>query len=402
VTSRPSSPREGRPAIARLGLMAVLGTAVVIFVVTAVASFKRSPDLGGLLGGLFGGFFVALLFAGVGAWAMMWLMREPQTEPADPAAGSELATALASTLADLEAIRAEVVRKVRARATWMAPLGVAAAVALWCVGQFGDDEPPDVFDLLMMAGAGGFGGYVLAASKLGSEYRRKYKDQVLPKLAARFDPALGYRQPMGLDLERLRRHRIFREFDAATADDEVVGAYRGLPLSIVELQLTHGSGDDRRTVFDGLLTEVTLPRGLRGVTAVIADSGMFGNLRDRFQSAGCERVRLEDPRFEKAYEVYGSDQIGARALLTPAFIERFMALELHGFGRSMALAEDNRLMLVMPKTGGKDLFEPPSFSQPAGSRKALVELSDDIAAVLKVADAVIDLDHAARVFAARP
>lgn len=382
-------------AAARTGLTVVLALSVLIFFALVVSSYRASPDTGGLLSGIFAGLFTALIFAAAGAWGAMWLARTPKAEIYDDEAAGELEEFLGPTLKDLEAIRVEVVKKVRANAAWMTPAGVAIAVGLWILGRFGDD-PPDVVDLLIFCAAGGFLGYLWAGLKLGSEYRRKYKDLVLPKLAARFDPALSYRQPMGLDLDRLRKHRIFRVFDAATADDEVVGNYRGLPLSIVELELTAGSGKNKRTVFNGLLTEVTLPRGLRGTTAVIADGGMLGNLADRFKKDGCERVRLEDPRFEAAYEVYGDDQIGARALLTPAFIERFMALELHGFSRPMALAQDNRLMLVMPKSGGKDLFEPPSYSKPAASRKALVELSEDIAAVLKAADAVIDLDHAAR------
>lgn len=382
-------------AAARTGLMAVFALAVVIFFAVAISSYRQSPDIGGLLGGVFAGFFIALFFTAAGAWGAMWLARTPKAEIYDQDVGGELAAFLGPTLRDLEEIRVEVVAKVRAKAAWMTPLGVGIGVGLWILGRFGDD-PPDVFDLLVFSAIGGVVGYLWAGMTLGSEYRRKYKDLVLPKLAARFDPALGYRKPMGLDLERLRKHRIFRQFDNAVADDEVVGHYRGLPLSIVELELTHGSGKNKRTVFNGLLTEVTLPRGLRGTTAVINDGGMLGNLRDRFQKDGCERVRLEDPRFEAAYEVYGDDQIGARALLTPAFIERFMALELHGFSRPMALAQDNRLTLVMPKSTGKDLFEPPSYSKPAANRQALMELSEDIAAVLKAADAVIDLDHAAR------
>jgi hypothetical protein len=392
----PSSVKTAGRRGAGLLLLAVLVVAAAIFMMLVVASYARSPNLSGLLGGVFGGFFTALLFAGAGAWGVLWLVRERKdAAEADPQAAGELEDLLGATLRDLEALRLEVVRKIRAKAMWMAPLGVAAGAALWIAGQFGDD-PPDVVDLLVFCGGGGVVGYVWASMKLGAEYRRRYKDMVLPKLASRFDPGLSYCEPRGLDVERLRRHRVFRQFDAANADDEIAGHYRGLPLSIVELELTYGSGKNRRTIFNGLLTEVTLPRGLRGTTAVIADAGMFGNLTDRFKANGCERVRLEDPRFEAIYEVYGSDQIAARALLTPAFIERFMALELTHFGRPMALAEDNRLMLAMPKRSGRNLFEPPSYNKPAATRAALVELSNDIATVLKAADAVIDLDFAAR------
>ena len=112
---------------------------------------------------------------------------------------------------------------------------------------------------------------------------------------------------------------------------------------------------------------------------------------------GRQCVRLEDPRFEKAFEVYASDQIAARALLTPAFMERLMTLgQRAGFSTPTALAVDNRLTIALPKSGAHDLFEPPSYSEPAKSQAALTQLSEDVAAVLRAADAVIDLDQAAR------
>jgi len=105
-------------------------------------------------------------------------------------------------------------------------------------------------------------------------------------------------------------------------------------------------------------------------------------------------VRLEDPVFEKIYEVYGTDQVASRALLNPAFMERLRALgALSDFDRPQVLCDGRVLQIAMPKRGGKNLFEPPSFSKPAATRAALAELRADIACVLRAADAVIDLDH---------
>jgi len=101
--------------------------------------------------------------------------------------------------------------------------------------------------------------------------------------------------------------------------------------------------------------------------------------------------------FEKAYEVYGTDQVASRALLTPAFMERFLALgQRSGFQQPLALAQDNKLTIALPKAGGGNLFEPPGLRQPAASRQALLKLYGDIQAVLTAADAVIDLDQFSR------
>ena len=179
---------------------------------------------------------------------------------------------------------------------------------------------------------------------------------------------------------------------AQKAEDEIVGAYHGLPVSIVEARLESGSGDSTRVVFDGLLIDLALPRHLTGTTVVVSDAGLIGNLKAQWRSDGLERVRLEDPRFEKRYEVYSTDQIEARALLTPAFMERFVALgTLSGLAAPGAIAEGNHLITALPKRLPLDLFEPPPYWKPS-SGKVLVKLSQDIRAVLAVADTVIELD----------
>ncbi len=66
------------------------------------------------------------------------------------------------------------------------------------------------------------------------------------------------------------------------------------------------------------------------------------------------------------------------------------------FGAPAALVQDNQLLMALGSSSGRDLFEPPSYLQPAAARDAVARLHDDIEAVLRAADAVIDLDQAAR------
>ena len=56
----------------------------------------------------------------------------------------------------------------------------------------------------------------------------------------------------------------------------------------------------------------------------------FGTLNDNdiaaYLNTGGERIRLEDPEFQKMFEVYCDDQVTARYVLTPAFMERLKKL----------------------------------------------------------------------------
>jgi hypothetical protein len=385
-------PARGGAATALFGALALGAVAAVAI---AWSSIHRMPGLEGWLTGIFAGLLTGLLIAGAGAWAVMLFVLQPARRAAEQeAAVFEPGDELGQVLAELEVARLDTQRRINAGAVWRIPLCILAAVIFWLASQFGDD-PADTGDLLMFMGAGAVGGYIWAASRLSQAYRRLYKERVLPRLAAGFGQ-LAWR-PAQPPLEEFRRHRLFPDWDACESEDEIFGDYRGMPLSIVELKLTKGSGKNERTVFHGLTAAVTLPRGLKGTTVVIPDRGMFGNLAERLRGGPCQPVRLEDPTFEKAYEVYGSDQVSARALLTPAFMERFLAFAVAGhFGAPAALVQDNRLLMALGTMGGRDLFEPPSYRKPAAGREALSQLHDDIASVLRAADAVIDLDQAAR------
>jgi hypothetical protein len=295
----------------------------------------------------------------------------------------------------LETARADILRQASLRMLSRMPICVGLGIGGWIFSQFGR-SPGTIFNLLEFMGFGAAVGWYWASHQLSEQYRRLYKERVLPELAAQFG-SLSYRAAIGPDMTLLRQQHIFREFDRVIAEDEIYGTYRGMALNIVELKLTYGSGKQLRVEFDGLLTQVELPRKLSGVTSVIADNGALGNLEDRFLCEGREHVRVEDPAFEKAYEVYGTDQVGARALLTPAFMERFLALGARGgYQAPLALAQDNRLTIALAKANGRNLFEPPSYWQSAATRGALLALYGDMQAVLLAADAVIDLDQFSR------
>jgi hypothetical protein len=386
-------------AKARIAILAIGAVSLVIFIAIITAALRRSHSAEGLLGGLFTGLFTALLFAAAGSWSLVKLISPKPEPPPEPQEAAELEQVLGPSLSELETVRRQTLHDVNTRLATRLPLSIAAGLGVWIVGQTGD-HPWGLFGLLEVSAVAGLGGYYWASHRLADRYRALYKQRVLPLLAAQFG-ALSYRAAETPDLGALRQQHVFREFDRVVAEDEIFGLYRGMALSIVELRLTYGSGKQRRVEFDGLLITVQLPRHLSGVTAVIADNGALGNLKDRFECEGRSRVGLEDPAFEKAYEVYGTDQVGARELLTPSFMEGLLALGGRaGFQQPLALAQDNKLAIALPKSGGRDLFEPPSYRQPAKSREALLALHGDIKAVLQAADSVIDLDPASSAAAA--
>lgn len=384
---------SSKPASARFAggvLMVAAMLAVTAAIGLAAVSIIHDPSIVGITGGVFSGLLLGLVIMGAGAWVGMSLARGPK-EP-DTAGGEAIEAELKDVLDEVETARLDTLEKVNRRAMWSVPLCTAGGIVLLILAQFTDD-PPDFTESIALALVPGVLGYLWASFDLSSSYTRLYKNKVLSRLAATFGE-LSYRSAVMPDLARLKEENIFRKFDASEADDEIFGTHRNLPINIVELKLTFGSGNSEKTMFDGLLVTLDLPRDTGAVTAVISDAGAFGNFLDRQKTQRRERVRLEDPRFEAVYEVYSSDQVESRALLHPAFMEKLLVLgQLPGFGRPLVLCAGRVLQIAMPRESGGNLFEAPNFRKPAATRETLVQLRKDIAAVLAAADAVIDLDR---------
>jgi hypothetical protein len=380
------------------------------FAAVFTLSVVSSANLEGVFVGIFAGLLLALV-AGVGGGWLLLPERLASTTSSDQdakrvveaAQAAELEAPLAPTLRELRAVRAEIARQVKARSLVLVPLTTAAAAGFWLLGRWdGDPETPP---LLLCLFLGALVGELWALQKPWRGYTRLYKDRVLPVLVARFGD-LTYRRPPHSEVRKLRSYRIVRSFDKVNrviAEDEITGTYRGLPLSIIEVSMERGSGNSTEVLFDGLLIGLELPRSLTGTTVVAEEQDVFKQLADRWRLEGLERVRLEDPGFERRYQVYSTDPVEARALLTPAFMERFLALARwddfdrpdarfrgHRFTGALpigAWAEANRLVVAIPKPVRVNLFEPSGYRG-----QGLLRLEREIAAVLRMADAVIELD----------
>jgi hypothetical protein len=107
--------------------------------------------------------------------------------------------------------------------------------------------------------------------------------------------------------------------------DQFVGEHAGLAFWFCQAALTAGTGQQERAVFKGQLLQVAYPKRFAGVTVVQRRESRAGGFAQRPQ--GLRDVGLEDPKFDHVFAVSGDDQVEARALVTPAFMEHLKALE---------------------------------------------------------------------------
>jgi hypothetical protein len=141
------------------------------------------------------------------------------------------------------------------------------------------------------------------------------------------------------------------------------------------------------TVFHGVVLGYQFARSFSGTTIVQRDMGVLNALGAIGAKWGnsLERVRLVDPRFESAFEVYGSDQVEARYLVHPAFCERLLEMEQVFDGKNLRMVfAQGRVVIVIEtgnlfETGGLEASEDESrVAQTLGQIQSLLTLSQTL------------------------
>jgi hypothetical protein len=227
---------------------------------------------------------------------------------------------LRPALEDLESERLRHLEKLRRLRlllfAMLCPVGLLAV---------GDMTGEDIFNVIMIQFlyiALIFSTWALIHRKIFISYNPpEFKTRIIGRIVTFIDPELIYQPEKHVSVEDYLESRIFsyQDPDSCSGDDLVTGSIgkTGIAFSELHTRYRHTvvkGGDEWHTIFLGLFFYANFNKGFKGRTFVLP--------RQMKTKGYGEPVRLEDPRFEKYFIVYGSDQVEARYILTPALMER--------------------------------------------------------------------------------
>ncbi|MCG9737070.1 DUF3137 domain-containing protein [Shewanella insulae] len=189
-------------------------------------------------------------------------------------------------------------------------------------------------------------------------YKRDVKQEVFPKIFRYFGPDFIFSTSHNMSLTQLKRSKLLPGYDNAKFDDYVQGTYKGVEIAINELCLTkqvkREKSTETETVFRGVMVQLSSHKRFKGHTVVVKNRGGLVNfLSSSFKRLN--RVKLEDPRFEKQFDVFSSDQIEARYLLTLGFMERLQSLANLFSGKIQCAFYEDKLLIMLQS--GDNRFE---------------------------------------------
>ena len=126
----------------------------------------------------------------------------------------------------------------------------------------------------------------------------------------------------------------------------------------------------------------------RGTLRIMPNStsilGGIGRALSAFRPFSSEKlVRLEDPEFERSFNVYGSDDIEARYILSPGMMHRILDLRRHWNDEvRLSFLESNVCIAIQHR---RNLFEP-RLDRPVDCQQQLQQIAGEIRICLDLID----------------
>lgn len=227
-------------------------------------------------------------------------------------------------------------------------------------------------------------------------------------------------------IKELEASNLFSTFNTIKVDDAFKGNYNGVDYKITEIKLIQEGSKNSTTAFKGVILSVPSNKTIKANTIIATKRDMnirnyptgiiasiilvpilicewflslkFSSDIDNFiklivltiitliiicsfieKQKSMQTVKLESTNFEKRFNVFSKNQVEARYLLTPTFIEKFTRLYT-AFGTNKAkcsfykdFSGNDRIMFAI--STNRDLFEPGNLFTPINEPKYMF-LSD--------------------------
>lgn len=248
-----------------------------------------------------------------------------------------------------------------------------------------------------------FAGFIAISVNSGAvdQYRLDFKQKLIAQAIKMIDQSLEIDPKRGLSEDEFFGSLLFKKRpDKYMSEDRVFSnsgktrfSFSEVHAQYKELTITK-KGTTQETwheLFCGVIFQADFNKNFKGLTVV--QSKAFGSdvaewfgSNTPFFSGAKERVRLENPEFEKHFATYSSDQIEARYILTPLMMESICVLNNRCEDSISLSFVGNIITIAFPLS--RNYFEAPLFESlmTEGLMKEDMDLVRHIYKVIEILD----------------
>lgn len=195
-----------------------------------------------------------------------------------------------------------------------------------------------------------------------------------------------------LSLQSFQRYGILPSGNQQFLNDHFHGTKDEVEIDIADALIRHktqtrkkngGTETTITTLFQGPIFRFSYNRPLKGHVILVKDSGCIVNFFKKSNFPG-ERVVLENTEFESRFEIYTTDQVEARYVLTPRFMERLLELSSYIKDKSSGIAfSDSFAYLTLDVRA--NWFEPGSLFSKLADQRRIENLIEQLNLAFEVA-----------------
>lgn len=260
----------------------------------------------------------------------------------------------------------------------------------------------------------------------------KIKQQCTAELLESFDSLYWFPKAEKISDEDISKSELFGSYEGRVNDDTFYGTYKGLSFTVSETNMSNLLKGVKNImawpVFVGVIIMINSNKTIKNKTIITTKndfniknsnplllvctlilisyffiSGLpigiavflslltllayiLGEIfENKKAKESLNSIILEDPEFNKKYNVYSSDQIESRYLVTTAFMERFKTLHT-AFGSNKAKCAffDDKVMFAI--STNKNLFEIGDLFHPLTDMKHINDFMKEISAIYEIID----------------
>jgi hypothetical protein len=221
------------------------------------------------------------------------------------------------------------------------------------------------------------------------DFRFNFKDRIVRKLVAFWDPSFKYQINNHIKAaEVLESGMLYPKNYKAGGSDMIQGEINGVTFRFSDLHLllekkyVQKNEDPYETIMFGSFFVADFQKQFKNPVFVYPNKSFFADSIGYLRYEG-EKVLLEDPEFSKKFEVYATDQIEARYILTTSMMERIKSMSLK-MGNNLHIAFANNRVYVM-NNNSKDRFEASWFKQ-VDKKETLIQFYNELTEQLSIID----------------
>lgn len=270
-------------------------------------------------------------------------------------------------------------------------LGVA--IVLFIVSTAGQLQVTAIIAFIFLIGA-----LILFVFFTGKKksYVASFKKTIVSRIINFIDSSFQYSPTLHISKNEYIKSGLYIDKPERFSGDDYIEGTRGKTFFCfselhTEKLVSTGKSSHWETIFKGLFFISDFNKNFAGRTYAWSEKKPQLNFLTKFFSSfalNLEEVKLESIEFEKKFNVYSSDQVEARYILSPSFMERMVKLQtMMGSGISFSFIDTNIYVAVPIR---EKLFEPTIYSpnnyERLGDYYNTVQIVFDIIDELKLND----------------